>query len=66
MEKTTIKNIETGISKECDIIYKNKSRLELVIEGTTIKLTLIKDNPLDKYYKGKFSNMEFISLGNNG
>ncbi|MBI28788.1 MAG: hypothetical protein CMI95_02710 [Pelagibacteraceae bacterium] len=63
MEKTTISNIETGISKKCDILYKNKTRLELVIENTTIKLTLIKLNPIEKYYKAKFSNMDFQSTG---
>ena len=35
MEKTKIENIETGILKECDILYKNKTRLELVVEKTT-------------------------------
>ena len=42
MEKTTIINIETGISKKCDILFKNKNILEVVIEDTTIKITLIK------------------------
>ena len=50
MEKTTISNIETGISKKWDILYKNKTRLELVIENTTIKLTLINLNPIEKDY----------------
>ena len=61
MLKTIIKNIETNITKECDILKKNENYLELVIVGTTIKLKLIKKN---NYYIGKYKNMEFISTGN--
>tara|TARA_B100001123_G_scaffold412052_1_gene508868 strand:- start:1707 stop:1901 length:195 start_codon:yes stop_codon:yes gene_type:complete len=64
MEKTTIKNTETGISKECDILFKNKMRLELVVDKTTVKIILVKKSPLDEFYIGKFSNMDFISSGN--
>ena len=63
MKKTIIKNIETGISKNCDILHKNETVLEIVIEDTTIKLTLKKNKPNDKYYIGKFSNMDFQSEG---
>tara|TARA_Y100000590_G_scaffold305588_1_gene344683 strand:+ start:1460 stop:1654 length:195 start_codon:yes stop_codon:yes gene_type:complete len=63
MEKTIISNIETGISKNCDILYKNKNRLEVAIEGTTIKIILKKNNPLDKYYLGRLSSMDFQSTG---
>ena len=42
MQKTIIKNIETGISKNCDILNKNATVLEIVIEDTTIKITLMK------------------------
>ena len=60
MQKTQIKNIETGISKNCDILKKNDQFLEVVIEGTTIKILLKKQK--DKYI-GKFKDMEFISSG---
>ena len=60
MQKTQIKNIETGISKNCDILKKNNQFLEVVIEGTTIKNLLKKIN--DQYI-GKFKDMEFISSG---
>jgi hypothetical protein len=60
MQKTKIKNIETGISKNCDILKKNNQFLEVVIEGTTIKILLKKIN--DRYV-GKFKEMEFISSG---
>ena len=60
MQKTKIKNIETGISKNCDILKKNNQFLEVVIEGTTIKILLKKIN--DQYI-GKFKDMEFISSG---
>ena len=60
MQKTKIINIETGISKNCDILKINESFLEVVIEGTTIKMTLKKIK--DKYI-GKFKDMEFISTG---
>tara|TARA_Y100000590_G_scaffold406243_1_gene495240 strand:- start:66 stop:251 length:186 start_codon:yes stop_codon:yes gene_type:complete len=60
MEKTKIKNIETGIEKNCDILKKNENILEVVIEGTTIKITLKKKND---FYLGKYLNMEFISTG---
>ncbi len=61
MFKTTIKNLETNIQKPCDILKKNENYLEVVIEGTTIKILLKKHN---KEYIGKYKNMEFISTGN--
>ena len=61
MKKTIIKNITTGISKECDILKKNDQYLEVVLEGTTVKILLKKK--LNKYI-GKFKEMEFISTGN--
>jgi hypothetical protein len=61
MQKTQIKNIETGISKNCDILKKNNQFLEVVIEGTTIKILLKK---IHHQYVGKFKDMEFISSGN--
>ena len=61
MRKTTIKSLETNIEKKCDILKKNDKILEVVIENTTIKLTLFKKN---KLYVGKFKNMEFVSNGN--
>lgn len=61
MKKTQIKNIETGISKNCDILKKNDQFLEVVIENTTIKILLKKIN---KNFVGKYKDMEFISTGN--
>ena len=61
MQKTTIQNIETGITKNCDILKKNEQFLEVVLEGTTIKILLKKQR--DKYI-GKFKDMEFVSTGN--
>jgi len=61
MQKTTIKNLETNIQKKCDILKKNDKVLEVVIENTTIKLTLFKKNNL---YVGRFKDLEFISSGN--
>mgnify|MGYP001039938175 FL=1 len=61
MQKTTIQNIETGITKNCDILKKNDQFLEVVLEGTTIKILLKKQR--DKYI-GKFKDMEFVSTGN--
>ena len=60
MKKTKIKNIETGISKTCDILKKNDQFLEVVLENTTIKIILKKNK--DKYI-GKFKDMEFVSSG---
>ena len=60
MYKTTIKNIETGIIKKCDILKKNDQFLEVVIEKTTIKILLKKKNG---QYIGRFKEMEFISSG---
>ena len=60
MKKTEIINIETGISKTCDILKQNDQFLELVLEGTTIKIILKKNK--DKYI-GKFKDMEFVSSG---
>ena len=61
MHKTTIRNLETNIEKKCDILKKNDKVLEVVIENTTIKLTLFKKNSL---YLGRFKDLEFISSGN--
>ena len=61
MQKTIIQNIETGVTKNCDILKKNDKILEVVLEGTTIKILLKKHN---NKYIGKFKEMEFISTGN--
>ena len=61
MQKTLIKNIETGISKRCDILKKNEQFLEVVLEDTTIKILLKKHK---NYYIGKYKDMEFVSTGN--
>jgi len=60
MKQTVIKNIATGISKKCDILSKNNNFLEVVLEGTTIKIILKKKSGV---YIGSFKNMEFISEG---
>jgi|TARA_B110000116_G_scaffold197055_1_gene171788 hypothetical protein len=60
MNKTKIKNIETGITKNCDILKKNAQFLEIVIENTTIKILLKKIN---NNYVGKYKDMEFVSSG---
>ena len=60
MDKTKIKNIETGITKNCDILKKNEQFLEIVIENTTIKILLKKIN---NNYVGKYKDMEFVSSG---
>ena len=60
MNKTKIKNIETGITKNCDILKKNEQFLEIVIENTTIKILLKKIN---NNYVGKYKDMEFVSSG---
>ena len=60
MFKTTIINLETNIQKTCDILKKNKNHLEVVIEGTTIKIILKKHK---NGYIGKYKDMSFISSG---
>jgi len=60
MRQTIIKNIATGITKKCDILNKNESFLEVVLEGTTIKITLKKKSDV---YIGSYKDMEFISEG---
>ena len=60
MNKTKIKNIETGIIKNCDILKKNNFILEVVIENTTIKILLKKNK---NNYIGRYKDMEFISSG---
>ena len=60
MHKTKIQNIETGITKNCDILKKNDQILEVVLEDTTIKILLKKHNSV---YVGKYKEMEFISTG---
>ncbi|OUW95120.1 MAG: hypothetical protein CBD97_03430 [Pelagibacteraceae bacterium TMED237] len=60
MKKTKIKNISSGIEKECDILRKNDQFIEVVIVDTTIKILLKKKN--DKYI-GYYKDMEFESHG---
>ena len=60
MRQAVIKNIATGISKKCDILSKNDKFLEVVLEGTTIKIILKKKIGV---YIGTYKNMEFISEG---
>jgi hypothetical protein len=60
MQKTKITNIETQISKNCDILKKNDQFLEVVLEDTTIKILLKKQK---NYYVGKYKDMSFISYG---
>ena len=60
MRQTIIKNIATGITKNCDILKKNDNFLEVVLEGTTIKIILKKKG---KIYVGSYKEMEFTSEG---
>jgi len=60
MRKTQIKNINSGIQKNCDILKKNDHVLEVVLEGTTIKILLKKK--FNKYI-GHYKDMEFESDG---
>ncbi len=55
-----IKNIATGITKSCDILKKNDNFLEVVLEGTTIKIILKKKGDI---YVGSYKDMEFTSDG---
>ena len=60
MKKAKIKNISSGIEKNCDILRKNDNILEVVLEGTTIKILLKKKT---NKYIGYFKEMEFESNG---
>ena len=60
MRQTIIKNIATGITKNCDILKKNDNFLEVVLEGTTIKIILKKKGEI---YVGSYKEMEFTSEG---
>ena len=60
MRQTIITNIATGITKKCDILSKNDNFLEVVLEGTTIKITLKKKSD---FYIGSYKDMEFICDG---
>ena len=60
MKQILIKNLNTGITKKCDVLKKNDKFLEIVIEGTTIKILLKKKN---NKYIGYFKDMEFTSEG---
>ena len=43
MQKTVIRNINSVIEKNCDILKKNDHTIEVVIEDTTIKITIKKN-----------------------
>jgi len=60
MRQTIIKNIATGITKNCDILKKNDNFIEVVLEGTTIKILLKKKGEI---YVGSYKDMDFTSEG---
>ena len=60
MRQAIIKNIATGITKNCDILKKNDNFLEVILEGTTIKIILKKKGEI---YFGSYKDMEFTSEG---
>ena len=60
MRQTIIKNISTGVTKNCDILSKNDKYLEVVLQGTTIKIILKKKLNV---YIGSYKDMEFTSEG---
>ena len=60
MRQTIIKNISTGITKNCDILKKNDNFIEVVLEGTTIKILLKKKGEI---YVGSYKDMDFTSEG---
>ena len=60
MNRTKIKNISSGIEKNCDILKKNDQILEVVLDDTTIKIVLKKKN---EKYIGYYKDMEFESDG---
>ena len=60
MKQTIIKNIATGITKNCDILSKHDNILEVVLVDTTIKIILRKKSGI---YIGSYKNMEFTSEG---
>ena len=60
MRKTVIRNINSGIEKNCDILKKNDHILEVVLEDTIIKILLKKKS---NKYIGYFKEMEFESDG---
>ena len=60
MRQTIIKNIATGITKNCDILKKNDNFLEVVLESTTIKIILKKKGEI---YVGSYKDMDFTSEG---
>ena len=62
MKKAKIKNIASGIEKNCDILRKNDNILEVVLEGTTIKI-LLKNKKKTNKYIGYFKEMEVESDG---
>ena len=62
MKKAKIKNIASGIEKNCDILRKNDNILEVVLEGTTIKI-LLKNKKKTNKYIGYIKEMEFESDG---
>ena len=60
MRQTIIKNIATGITKNCDILKKSDNFIEVILEGTTIKILLKKKGEI---YVGSYKDMEFTSEG---
>ena len=61
MQKTTIQNIETGVTKNCDILKKNDQFLEVVLEGTTIKI-LLKNKEINILVNLKIWNLYLLEI----
>lgn len=63
MDRTTVTCTDTSNTVGADILNKSDRRLEVALDGTTIKLVLTKKTPQDKLYVGSKNRLEFISSG---
>lgn len=63
MQSTTVTCTDTEKTLSADILKKSDKFLELVVEGSNIKLKLTKKTPDEKIYIGRMSGLEFTSTG---
>jgi len=63
MQSTTVTCTDTEKTLSADILKKSDKFLEVVVEGSNIKLKLTKKTPDEKIYIGRMSGLEFTSTG---
>lgn len=63
MKQTKVKCTDTDLTLEADILRKSDKLLEVVVDGSNLKLKLSKKTPSETVYVGNSAGLEFTSTG---